>query len=143
MLERFNILILVAYWSSRSLNLYPMITKLKLRPRRRNYISFGSPASLFLRAKCRKCASVKTLNTNIPMFLFLLNWRFTTQFRLLKILYKKTFKNIVGKGENAGNQHFLLFPECFPKTNFSSWIIFTFSSANALIFVYSKILLFS
>ena len=22
-------------------------------------------------------------------------------------------KNIVGKGENAGNQHFLLFPQCF------------------------------
>ena len=27
---------------------------------------------------------------------------------------KKTFENIVGKGENAGNQHFLLFfPQCF------------------------------
>ena len=26
---------------------------------------------------------------------------------------EKTFKNIVGKGENAGNQHFLLFPQCF------------------------------
>ena len=26
---------------------------------------------------------------------------------------KKTFKNIVGKGENAGDQHFLLFPQCF------------------------------
>ena len=23
--------------------------------------------------------------------------------------------NIVGKGENAGNQHFLLFPQCFQK----------------------------
>ena len=23
-------------------------------------------------------------------------------------------ENIVGKGENAGNQHFLLFPQCFP-----------------------------
>ena len=22
-------------------------------------------------------------------------------------------ENIVGKGENAGNQHFLLFPQCF------------------------------
>ena len=29
------------------------------------------------------------------------------------ILYKKLFKIIVGKGENAGNQHFLLFPQCF------------------------------
>ena len=24
-------------------------------------------------------------------------------------------ENIVGKGENAGNQHFLLFLQCFPK----------------------------
>ena len=30
-----------------------------------------------------------------------------------KILKKKPFENIVGKGENAGNQHFLLFPQCF------------------------------
>ena len=27
---------------------------------------------------------------------------------------KKPFENIVGKGENAGNQYFLLFPQCFP-----------------------------
>ena len=26
---------------------------------------------------------------------------------------KKAFENVVGKGENAGNQHFLLFPQCF------------------------------
>ena len=25
----------------------------------------------------------------------------------------KPFENIVGKRENAGNQHFLLFPQCF------------------------------
>ena len=25
----------------------------------------------------------------------------------------KAFENIVGKGENAGDQHFLLFPQCF------------------------------
>ena len=25
----------------------------------------------------------------------------------------KTSENIAGKGENAGNQHFLLFPQCF------------------------------
>ena len=24
-------------------------------------------------------------------------------------------ENTVGKGENAGYQHFLLFPQCFPK----------------------------
>ena len=28
-------------------------------------------------------------------------------------------ENIVGKGENAGNQHFLLFPQCFQKASFS------------------------
>ena len=27
---------------------------------------------------------------------------------------KKAFENIVGKGENADEQHFLLFPRCFP-----------------------------
>ena len=35
--------------------------------------------------------------------------RFTTQSRLLTTLGKKPFENIVRKGENAGNQHFLLF----------------------------------
>ena len=28
-------------------------------------------------------------------------------------------ENIVGKGENAGYQHFLLFPQCFPKPSSS------------------------
>ena len=37
----------------------------------------------------------------------------TTQSRLLIPLERKAFENIVGKGENAGNQHFLLFPQCF------------------------------
>ena len=27
-------------------------------------------------------------------------------------------ENIVGKGENAGYQHFLLFPQCFQKLSF-------------------------
>ena len=27
--------------------------------------------------------------------------------------FKTPSENIVGKGENAGNQHFLLFPQCF------------------------------
>ena len=29
---------------------------------------------------------------------------------------------IVGKGENAGNQHFLLFPQCFQKASFLRWL---------------------
>ena len=28
-------------------------------------------------------------------------------------LRKKAPESIVGKGDNAGNQHFLLFPQCF------------------------------
>ena len=38
---------------------------------------------------------------------------FTTQSPLLTTLGKKPVENIVGKGENAGKQHFLLFPQCF------------------------------
>ena len=33
--------------------------------------------------------------------------------RLLTTLKKMPFENIVGKGENAGNHHFLLFTQCF------------------------------
>ena len=39
---------------------------------------------------------------------------FTRQSRLLTTLRKRPFQNIERKGENAGNQHFLLFPQCFP-----------------------------
>ena len=38
---------------------------------------------------------------------------FTKQSRILTTLKMKPFENIVGKVENAGNQHFLIFPECF------------------------------
>ena len=37
----------------------------------------------------------------------------TTKSRLLTTLQENPFENIVGKGENAGNQHFLFFPQCF------------------------------
>ena len=30
------------------------------------------------------------------------------------------FENIMGKGENAGYQHFLLFPQCFQKALLSA-----------------------
>ena len=36
----------------------------------------------------------------------------TTQSRLITILKKGALENPVGKGENAGNQHFLLFLQC-------------------------------
>ena len=31
----------------------------------------------------------------------------------LTTLQKEPFENIMGEGENAANQHFLLFPQCF------------------------------
>ena len=34
-------------------------------------------------------------------------------FRFLTTLNMKALENTAGKGENAGNQHFLLFPQCF------------------------------
>ena len=45
---------------------------------------------------------------------------------------KKPFENIVGKGENIGNQHFLLFPQCFqPFTKQFSNFHLCLSSAHA------------
>ena len=38
---------------------------------------------------------------------------FNTQSRLLTTLNDKAFENIVGKGENTGNQQFFLFPQFF------------------------------
>ena len=38
---------------------------------------------------------------------------FTTS-QHLTILKKNPFENIIRKGENVGNQHFLLFPQFFP-----------------------------
>ena len=38
---------------------------------------------------------------------------FTTQSRLTTILKKKGLENTAGKGENSGNQPFLLFPQYF------------------------------
>ena len=32
---------------------------------------------------------------------------------ILTPMERKAFENILEKGENAGNQHFLLFPQCF------------------------------
>ena len=52
----------------------------------------------------------------------ILDWSKSTAFAENKLnvtgvtiaLYDRV-ENTVGKGENAGNQHFLLFPQCFPK----------------------------
>ena len=54
-------------------------------------------------------------------------------------LEKKALENIVGKGENAGNQHFLLFPQCFllfpiycETRNFRQTLIFFDFVGNAI-----------
>ena len=52
-----------------------------------------------------KC-TLKVVCNSLPIWTSLEFWLLTT-------LYKKSFENTVGKGENAGNQHFLLFPQCF------------------------------
>ena len=71
---------------------------------------------------------------------------FTTQSRLLMTLKMSAFEIIVGKGENAGNQHFLLFPQCFlpiPKSSSGFEGKFILLSASAFNLVQSeKILMF-
>ena len=60
-------------------------------------------------------------------------------------LEKEAFENIVGKGENVGNQHFSPFPTVFstlPKTNFKFSDTFIVSSANAFNLNQCKILWF-
>ena len=49
----------------------------------------------------------------------------------------KPFENIVGKEENAGNQHFLLFPQCcqsFPKQQLNFSVTFIWLSAKCFEF---------
>ena len=58
-----------------------------------------------------------------------------TQSRDLMTQREKTFENIMGKEENAGNQHFLLFPQCFlPSSKTNVRFYGTLSSANAFDF---------
>ena len=55
-----------------------------------------------------------------------------------------TFKNTAGRGENAGDQHFLLFPQCFPsyeRKKIMFWVTFNLSSTNAFNLYQVKILL--
>ena len=61
--------------------------------------------------------------------------RFSKQSHIFMTLKKKPFENIKGEGENAGYQHFLLFPQCFLLFNKQIYInflaTFIFSLANA------------
>ena len=56
---------------------------------------------------------------------------------------KKYLKKIVGKGENAGNQHFLLFPTIFSTLPKFQYLIIILLPANAFNLDWCKILLFS
>ena len=58
----------------------------------------------------------------------------------LTAMRTKFFKNIVGKGENAGNQHFLLFLHCFLSNKRQTIISAKLNllSANALTLVQFK-----
>ena len=61
----------------------------------------------------------------------------------LTILQERAFENILGKGENADHQHFLLFPKCFftiRKTHFNFLVTFTLLSAYALNLDWSEML---
>ena len=42
-------------------------------------------------------------------------YTFSSHCQLLTTLREKPLENIAGKGENVGNQHFLLFPQCFQR----------------------------
>ena len=59
--------------------------------------------TMFLKAVCCLCIKISIYGVTGYAFYH------TT----LTPLRKKAFENSVGKGENAGYQHFLLFPQCF------------------------------
>ena len=61
------------------------------------------------------------------------------------MLTKKTFENIMVKGANADNQHFLLSSQCFlhfPKEFTIFCVMIIFWSANALNLDYTEVLSF-
>ena len=63
------------------------------------------------------------------------------QSRLLTTLKKEAFENILGKGENAGKHHFLLFSKCFlPFPKQFVILVCNLLSANAFNLDYSNIL---
>ena len=71
----------------------------------------GQDKSFENKGVCKYYSSVAELS--LSLYLQVSGQLFTSQSRLATTLYKKPFEDIVGKGENTGNQHFLLFPQCF------------------------------
>ena len=54
------------------------------------------------------------------------------EFQLTFRIWKEDFESILGKGENAGNQHFLVFPKIFPVLKKKEKTIFDFSLSEML-----------
>ena len=114
-----------------------MVQKLKLAwGRIENIVGKGKNASyqhFLLFSQCFQKATFSGL-LKVEMCGKKLTFYQTTKFQTLKLkafankkinlsqklkLAWERIENIVQKGENAGNQHFLLFPKCFLKTTFS------------------------
>ena len=78
------------------------------------------------------------------MYIYVRLELFTTLSPLLATLKKIAFENIAGKGENAGNQHFLLCLQCFLHFQKKLYNSVTFILLPAILFNFdqSKILLF-
>ena len=83
-----------------------------------------------------------SLGTTMPTFSFrrIQKTNPLTLYHSVPTLKMKHFENIVRKGENAGDQHFLFFQQCFlpiPK-KFLVLVIFILSSENAFNLDHSK-----
>ena len=57
----------------------------------------------------------------------------------MMISVSKSVENIVGKGENAGYQQFLLFPQCFQKASFSGPLKFVIVWSRVKLLSLSKV----
>ena len=86
--------------------------------------------------------------TNLTIKYCHLKWYDLTLYHIILTFnypVRKAFENFMGKGENAGNQHFLHFPPCFlTKSETEIIVLTTFNllSSNAFNFKKAKILSF-
>ena len=71
------------------------------------------PKAVLTRGQPALTAFSDALNPLSHSMAYMVSRLFTTQSRLLTTPKKQPLKNTEGKGENAGNQHFLLLPQCF------------------------------
>ena len=93
--------------------------------------------------KCRSRSACKYVQSILELhFLLLYHEPFGKHSMILTAIKKKPSENIVGKGGNAGNQHFLLFPQYFLlfQRKRQKRLTFILSSANAFNLVKSIVL---